>query len=117
MNIDWSTVDWSKGTYRLANELGVAPCTVSAHRRKLAPETMRRSMPTRGVDWTAAASELAATYGFSVNTVYRVRKLTSPTLGRVFAIKRSLTRIEASIERLKARRDALVAELHNSQLA
>lgn len=88
-DIDWSSVDWSRGTYRLAEELGVHPSKVSRARGRYAPETKHRwTAPRRragrvgvnwsAVDWALKSGQLAKALGRKRNYVSTMRKKYAP---------------------------------------
>lgn len=45
-NIDWSSVDWSRPTTTIASEFGIHMATVSAQRRRYAPDTLGKRNPS-----------------------------------------------------------------------
>jgi len=76
---DWSKVDWTQNTTRLAKKLGVSASQVSIARRKFAPETLSKSgtephIDWSKVDWSMKQADIARAHGISRQAVWAKRQ-------------------------------------------
>ena len=76
----YKNVDWSCPTWEIAAHLGVTPTAVSAARKRLAPETVRRrGQPMRssrwyGVDMNRPTSEISRELGVCPSAVSHAKR-------------------------------------------
>jgi hypothetical protein len=81
--VNWERVDWAQSTMDIAKALGVARSSVAMARRKMAPETIGKTMPHKkydwkGQDWRMSNSEIARALGSSDAYVSAMRRQWAP---------------------------------------
>ena len=82
---DWSSVDWSLSTLKIAEQAGLSASSVSRARRRLAPETLRvipaasrAKIDWSQIDWTLGTIEIACMTGKQLSAVSEARRRFAP---------------------------------------
>lgn len=106
-SIDWTKVDWTLPSGKIATYLGVGSGSVSRARQIYAPETVGRIYPKRRftkrdwelLEWTKSTIDLALETGFSKITIHQNRHKFAPHTLKTRK-KRASDNYEATMQRI-----------------